>query len=683
MKQITTLLLLTLSLGAFAQDVDFKKSNFKDVKDGFENAKTNIEQGDVLLQEGEQKVLAMVNAFEEFEGALDFYLQAQEFNPNSSSLNRKIGHAYLYTNTPYLAMPYLKKSFELAGDDSEPFIHFLLGKAYQLERDFEEAEKAFKTYGTLENPKDFEIYKKLNRRHLKECKSGAEIFGIKTRVWVDNVKELNSQQDEIAPSITADGTEIIFNSNKTGNFDIYTAERKKRRWISLSSVNSLNTDGDDVSSSLAYDGQRLLLFKDNEGQSDIYESKLNGTVWGEPKLKMSKVVNAEGNETFASYDPQDIKVYFVSDGGFGGDQNINFSGKKDMEEKFWGQSQSAGQEINTGFQEGSVYMAPDGNTMYFCSQGHSSIGGYDVFVSYRDEELGLWGKPINMGYPINTPFDELYFSISANGKKAYFASNRDGGTGGMDIYCATFWGEPKKPTVASEDNLIASIASPIEDTYTPETVEVTVANSLTVFKGRILDGLLQEPVEAEIKIFDNSTGEVYAVMRSNSATGKFLLSLPSGLNYGISVEAEGYLFHSENFNLPKGSAYNMINKDIELKNIDIGSKIALRNVFFDTGRAEVKIDSYPELDRLIQLMNDVPSLKIELSGHTDNVGGKAANESLSQRRAEAVRQYLVSRSVDGSRVTAKGYGSSRPVDSNATKEGRANNRRTEFEITAN
>ena len=321
--------------------------------------------------------------------------------------------------------------------------------------------------------------------------------------------------------------------------------------------------------------------------------------------------------------------------------------------------------------------------MYFCSQGHSSIGGYDVFVSSRDEELGLWGKPINMGYPINTPFDELYFSISANGKKAYFASNRGGGAGGMDIYCATFWGEPKQPTVASEDNLIASIASPIEDTYTPETVEVTVANSLTVFKGRILDGLLQDPVEAEIKIFDNSTGEVYAVMRSNSATGKFLLSLPSGLNYGISVEAEGYLFHSENFNLPKGSAYNMINKDIELKNIDIGSKIALRNVFFDTGKAEVKIDSYPELDRLIQLMTDVPSLKIELSGHTDNVGGNAANERLSQRRAEAVRAYLVSRSVDGGRVTAKGYGASRPVDTNATKAGRANNRRTEFEITAN
>ena len=198
-----------------------------------------------------------------------------------------------------------------------------------------------------------------------------------------------------------------------------------------------------------------------------------------------------------------------------------------------------------------------------------------------------------------------------------------------------------------------------------------------------MDGLLQEPIEAEIKIFDNTTGDVYSVMRSNSATGKFLLSLPSGLNYGISVEADGYLFHSENFNLPEGSSYNMVNKDIELKNINIGSKIALRNVFFDTGKSEVKIDSYPELDRLIQLMTDIPSLKIELSGHTDNVGDDVSNERLSQRRAEAVRAYLVSRSLDGSRITAIGYGASRPVDSNDTKVGRANNRRTEFEITDN
>ena len=162
-----------------------------------------------------------------------------------------------------------------------------------------------------------------------------------------------------------------------------------------------------------------------------------------------------------------------------------------------------------------------------------------------------------------------------------------------------------------------------------------------------------------------------------------MLSLPSGLNYGISVEAEGYLFHSENFNLPYGSAYNMVSKDIKLKNIDIGSKIALRNVFFKSGKSEVQIDSYPELDRLIQLMIDVPTLKIELSGHTDNIGNEEYNLNLSQRRADAVRTYLTSRGVDKNRVTAVGYGITRPIESNDNADGRASNRRTEFEITDN
>ena len=474
----------------------------------------------------------------------------------------------------------------------------------------------------------------------------------------------------------------LFSSNRLGNSDIYIASRQKRKWRNITPIDELNTDEDDVASSLAYDGQRMLLFKFDGGQADVYQSKLEGSNWSEPILKMSKVVNTDANETFASYDPQDIKVYYVSDGGHGGDQDIIFSGKLDDKEKYWGKGQTVGHEVNSPFHEGSVFMSLDGQSMYFSSQGHSSIGGYDVFVSYRDKN-GLWGKPINLGTPINTPYDELYFSISANGKYAYFSSNRAGGKGGMDVYKATFWGSTKKPIVITEDNLIAGITDPVISTFVPKSIQLTERNNLTVFKGRIIDGILQTPIEAKIKIFDNSTGEVHTSVTSNSATGKFLLSLPSGLNYGISVEADGYLFHSENFNLPEGSAYNMVTKDIVLKNIDIGSKIALRNVFFETGKSEVKIDSYPELDRLIQLMQDVPTLKIELSGHTDNVGNDEYNLNLSQRRADAVRLYLTSRGLDKIRVSAVGYGESKPVDTNETSDGRANNRRTEFEIIDN
>ena len=681
MKLIITILCLCFWMNISAQDIVFKKGNFKNDKEGFKAAVTNIENGNNLLEIAEEKVLLMKYAGNEFKSALEFYLPAHTFNPNSSELNRKIGHAYLYTNEPYLAKDYLLKSLEL-NSDAESILYFLLGKSFQLEQDFETAQSYFLKFGSEADNKTLERYNKLNRKHLKECKSGVENIAVKRRMWVDNVKELNTEFDEISPCITADRSELIFSSNRLGNSDIYISSRQNRKWKNITAIEELNTEEDDVASSLAYDGQRILLFKFKDGQADIYQSKLEGNNWSEPILKMSKVVNTDANETFASYDPQDIKVYYVTDGGHGGDQDIIFSGKKDEDEKYWGKGQSAGHEVNSAFHEGSVFMAPDGQTMYFSSQGHSSIGGYDIFVSYRDKH-GLWGKPINLGAPINTAYDELYFSIAANGKYAYFSSNRAGGKGGMDIYKATFWGTPKEPIVITEDHLIASITEPVVNTYVPQTLKISERNSLTVFKGKILDGILQTPIQAKIKIYDNSTGEVYTSVSSNSATGKFLLSLPSGLNYGISVEAEGYLFHSENFNIPEGSAYNMVSKEITLKNIDIGSKIALRNVFFETGKSDVKIDSYPELDRLIQLMLDVPSLKIELSGHTDNVGNDEYNLNLSQRRADAVRAYLTSRGVDKSRVLAVGYGESKPLDSNDTKDGRANNRRTEFEITDN
>jgi outer membrane protein OmpA-like peptidoglycan-associated protein len=350
------------------------------------------------------------------------------------------------------------------------------------------------------------------------------------------------------------------------------------------------------------------------------------------------------------------------------------------ERNIWGKGQSAG-VVNTKFQEGSVYIHPDGKTMYFSSKGHNTLGGYDIFVSHVDD-LGHWGKPINLGYPINTPYDDLFYSATASGRYAFIASNRAGGKGGLDIYKVTYWGADKPMTADFEDQLMASIASPVSDNSVAEPITVE-EKSLTVFKGKILDAITKNSIAADIEITINSTGEVYTSLKSNSSTGKFLLSLPAGKNYGISVAAEGYLFHSENFDLPKGDGFNLVNKDIELKNIKVGSNIALRNVFFNSGKWDVKSDSYAELDRLVALLSDIPSLKIELSGHTDNVGSVSFNELLSQRRADAVVNYLVGKGVDKKRLSAKGYGQSKPVDSNNTAEGRALNRRTEFEIIEN
>ncbi|RMG79624.1 MAG: hypothetical protein D6707_07840, partial [Bacteroidetes bacterium] len=468
--------------------------------------------------------------------------------------------------------------------------------------------------------------------------------------------------------------------NELGEYDsdIYISEFDGKNWSAPKNAGApLNTPQSEVASALSYDGQRLLLWKvGKDNASKIYESQLKGTSWSEPKEKMSYIVSKEQNNSYACYEPLDIKIYYVTDKR--GDKNIDFSGKMAQTEGKWGRGVSAGHTINTKFHEGSVYIHPNGRTMYFSSQGHNSMGGYDIFVVHKND-LEQWTEPINLGYPINTPYDDMFFAATANGKFAYIASNREGGAGGMDIYKVTFWG-PDKPFITdTEDFLIASKAQPIKNEIVAKPVKVE-KNSLTVFKGRVIDAITRKPVEAEIEIVDNTKNEVISKFKSNSATGKFLLSLPAGKNYGISVKADGYLFHSENFNLPDDSDFNMVNKDIELKNIKVGSKIELRNIFFATGKADLTPESNAELDRLVKLMNDVPSLKIEISGHTDNTGSEELNQKLSQARAEAVMNYLKSKGISVSRMVAKGYGSSRPVDTNDTPEGRQNNRRTEIEI---
>jgi outer membrane protein OmpA-like peptidoglycan-associated protein len=318
--------------------------------------------------------------------------------------------------------------------------------------------------------------------------------------------------------------------------------------------------------------------------------------------------------------------------------------------------------------------------MYIASEGHESIGGYDIFVSKKAQ--GQWTKPVNMGYPINTPYDDFFFASTANGKFAYIASNRAGGKGGHDIYKVTFWGPEKTPIIDVEDYLLASIAMPMKDAQVESVVDVN-KKSFTVFKGITIDAMTKKPVEASIEITDNSTGKIIETFTTNSATGKFIITLASGKNYGIAVKADKYLFHSENFDIPNGAADNLVNKVIELKNIAIGSKIALRNIFFDIGKSTLRPESNTELDRLVKLMKDVPTLKIEISGHTDNTGSATINESLSQSRAEAVVTYLATKGIVANRMTSKGYGSSKPIATNATEEGRQLNRRTEFEIKGN
>ena len=310
------------------------------------------------------------------------------------------------------------------------------------------------------------------------------------------------------------------------------------------------------------------------------------------------------------------------------------------------------------------------------------MGGYDIFKSVYDEKTKTWSKPQNMGYPLNTADDDVFFVMSASGKHGYYSSLNANGYGEKDIYMITFLGPEKPMALDNEDNLLANRAAPVKEKVTAKTIAITEAK-LTILKGVITDAVTLHPLEAIIEIVDNEKNEIIATFTSNSSSGKYLVSLPAGKNYGIAVKKENYLFHSENFDIPLTSAFQEITKDVALKNVAVGSKIVLNNIFFDTDKSILRKESDNELARLYKLLVDAPALEIEIAGHTDSQGGAEHNQKLSENRAKAVVDYLVKAGISMSRLTFKGYGEDQPTASNETKEGRQLNRRTEFTILKN
>ncbi len=688
LKIFYTFIIIALSSSFYGQNIEFKSSNFKDNKEGLKKAEEAIEKGDEFFKLGNEAFFLVKSPGLNYQKALKEYEVAQKFNPNNAELNFKVGACYANSSNPFKSIEFIKKAKTL-DPLCHPFLNYFYGYAMQLEGKFDDATKSYVLFET--EYKKADDFAKFVTQRKKECASGKTSFSTPIRAWIDLVPELNTSANDFAPSISTDGSELILTSNREnghpinefGSYDndIYSSTLNNGVWSAPQQVaGGVNSLLDDISNNLSFDGTKMLLHRESGGQKDIYESQLKGTSWSEPKIFNFQISSPKANEQYASYSDDGWSLYYTRDNdNRGAGFDIYQSG---MQSKL-NQDYQAGVtmvQMNSKFNDGPIYLTIDGETMYIASEGNESIGGYDIFVSRKSR--GIWTTPQNLGYPINTPYDDFFFSPTANGKFAYISSNRAGGKGGYDIYKVTFWGPEKKPIIDMEDFLLSSIAMPMKD-HQIEASVVVHTKSFTVFKGITIDALTKKPIEAEIEINDNLTGKVIETFTTNSATGKFIITLVSGKNYGIAVKSKGYLFHSENFDIPSGSGDNLVNKVIELKNIAIGSKIALRNVFFDTGKSTLRMESNGELDRIVKLLKDVPTLKIEISGHTDNTGSAAINETLSQQRAEAVVTYLKNKGIAPTRLTAKGYGASKPVNSNSSDEGRQQNRRTEFEIKGN
>lgn len=663
----------------FAQDVQFTKENFSD-KAGLKEAQNNIIAGTELYDKGQFY----------FKAALPYFLKANKFNPNNSDLNLKIGECYLETEDKLQSIPYLEKGISL-NPDHDPMANYFLGKAYHLDMNWDKAIAEYNNYYryTLKSgDKDLMLNV---RRMITNCETGKEMVKNPVKVKIENLgTKVNSEFNEYCSVITADESQILFTSRRPDsqggkidpvlneNFeDIYISEKNADgSWSEATNLpKPVNTDNHDAIGGLSSDGQKLIIYLGRKNSGDLFESLLDGTTWGEPVSFGPSINTKDYQESSACYTPDGNGLYFVSDRPEGSGERDIYYTRKDATGN-WGLPKNLGSVINTPFNEESVFMHPDGKTLYFSSEGHNSIGGYDVFKSVYDESTDAWSKPENLGYPVNTPDNDVFFVMSASGRHGYYTSINSKGQKGRDLYMITFLEAEKEMLLSTEDELVGDVKG--DD---GANAAMTGKNGkLTLLKGVIRDAETKKPLEAEIEIVDNELNQVIANFKSNSASGKYLVSLPAGKNYGIAVKRDDYLFHSENFDIPEKAAFQEVDKDIDLKFVAVGKKIILKNIFFDTDKATLRPASTAELNRLILLMNENPTLKIELGGHTDSQGSDEHNKGLSERRAKAVVDYLVNAGISATRLKSAGYGESKPIATNDDEAGRQLNRRTEFTI---
>ena len=680
--------LITSTFSVFAQGVEFDKDNFKEDKEGLKAAKDNIEAGDKLYEQGE--------VF--FKEAIPFYEKAQAFNPNNALLNYKLGECYLFSVYKPKAMAHLLKAFELQ-PTINPRINFYLGQAYHLNLEFDKAVSFYTKYrASVQDSWEIEDI----QLRIQQCTNGKKIVEKPIRVFIDNLgPNVNTKYHEYGGVISADESVIIYTSRREGSTggkidpvlnehyeDLYISTKNEDgTWSPAKNMGeNVNTSDHDAVSAISPDGSRIIIYKGGSGMGDLFECVLEGTEWSKPE-DLGKNINTNSyQEPSACYAPDGNTLYFVSEmpGGIGG-HDIYMS-KRDSKGK-WGPAQNLGATVNTKYKEDGIYMHPDGKTLYFGSEGHTSMGGMDIFKSVYDAATNAWSKPENLGYPVNTADQDAFFVISANGRHGYYMSTANEDNKGLrDLYRITFLGAEKQMVLNNEDNLLASVASPVKDVVIAPEVVVKEAQ-LTILKGVISDFLSKAPLDAEIEIVDNAANQVIATFKSNSKTGKFLVSLPAGKNYGIAVKKDDYLFHSENFDIPNTAAFQEVEKNVELKKLSVGSKIVLRNIFFDLDKATLRPESTAELNRLIALMNEVPTLKIELGGHTDAQGSDTHNQDLSERRAAAVVEFLTKAGIAADRLKSAGYGETQLVNacSNGVKCSdvqHQENRRTEFKVLA-
>ncbi len=633
MKNIIYVILFLVSNIAIGQtNVDFSKKNFKNNIKGLEQAFLDIESGNQYYLIGKGAYIK----------ALPYYLSANNINENNSELNFKIAMCYLFSDEEENAIKYFLLSQSLEEKDKTTS-NYYLALAYQ--RNYQ-TQKAIDTYKKFEQQIPFFKKKKWKNKvekRIYECENYLKFSQNMSINKVSNLgEEINTEYSEHNP-VVCYKNELVFTSRKKEN-NPSSKEFDNVDFQPFEGVYIFDFDKNkEESSDIKYKKHDALVSWNNE-KPIIYYSKNGGDLYFTQKdslVAFSKKINSPFHESSAVLSNDGNTIYFTSN-KYSDNYDIYYSTKNDKEK--WSASKKLSKTVNTKYNEKGLFLHPNGRTLYFASKGHNSMGGYDIFSTTMQSEKNEWSQPLNLGCQINSPDDDLFFTVSEKEKIAYFASNRKGGFGKMDIY-------------KTEIN---------EHIFNMNIIKIIVKD----IDGKLVDGI--------VHVFAKKDNQF--VVKSNTIDGELQSPIAANQEYTLVVNAKNYMLHIEDFKVEEQNEFNEIILEVVLKKASEGDNLILSNVEFNYASAVLKPVSFEHLDLVVIYLLSNPKFKIEISGHTDNTGDYDDNKKLSEQRAKAVVDYLIKKNISEDRLNYNGYSSDKPIADNNTPEGREKNRRVEFQI---
>jgi outer membrane protein OmpA-like peptidoglycan-associated protein len=587
----------------------------------------------------------------EYQNAIDLLKLAIEKDKYYIDAHDLLGQAYIKSGNLKAAE---KTYFALYNISPDYWVtYFELGKITFNMMKYDSSATWFKTF--LNYKKIPEDDKLEAEKQLKSCAFAANAVKNPVPFKPQNLGPgINTMFNEYFPTLTADEQTMFFTfMDGRSQEDFFISKNKDGVWQDAYNMGPpINTPENEGASTTSADGQYLFFTMCqnplNIGSCDLWLTFVKGDKWQAP-IHMPDNVNTKYKETQPSLSADGKVLYFASNrpGGQGG-MDI---WKTTFEKNAWTNPVNLGTNINTPFDDECPFIHQDGVSLYFASDGWPGMGGRDLLMS-KLQPNGDWSVPENLGYPINTPGNEEGLIINRSGTTGYFSSDKKtnpGHQGRVDIYSFTL----------------------------PEKIRPGVASYV---KGKVYDAETKAPIKTLVELTDLSLSVVAGFCKSNEKTGDFLIVIPGNKNYGMNVDAPGYLFFSENFSVKENPSSDPYLIDVPLKKIKTGQTISLYNILFDVNKFEIKTESNSELERLFLLLQTNNKIRVEIGGHTDNSGTETINQPLSQNRAKAVYDWLIKRGIPAARLSYKGYGSSVPLVPNTSDEGKRKNRRTEMKI---